>query len=427
MTSTSGASPVRSLHRARSAGDRADLHLVDLRVLQPEPAAARAEHRVRLVQRADPGAHASRRSPLPRRGRNSCSGGSSSRIVTGSPAIASKIPSKSDCWNGSSRSSAARRPALVVGEDHLLHDRQPLLAEEHVLGAAEADALGAELAGARGVLRVVGVRAHLQPAQLVGPAEDRLEVLVDLRRHERRPRRRTPRPVPPSIVITSPSRELVAAESSRRRRRATRPSQPATHGLPIPRATTAACEVMPPCTVRMPCAAIIPWMSSGVVSQRTRITGSPAFAALDGRVGVEDDRRRSRRPGEALRPLRDRPRAPPSGRSSGAAAGRAAPGRCARPPPRARSAPRRPSSTAAFSAAAAVRFADARLQQVEPLVLDGELDVLHVAVVLLEPAQRRRAAGRTPPASPRRIASTGCGVRMPATTSSPCAFARNSP
>ena len=80
------------------------------------------------------------------------------------------------------RRAAAR---LVVGQDHLLHDRQPLVAEEHVLGAAEADALRAELARAGRVLRGVGVRAHLQPAQRVGPAEDRLEVLVDLRRHER--------------------------------------------------------------------------------------------------------------------------------------------------------------------------------------------------------------------------------------------------
>ena len=31
-----------------------------------------------------------------------------------------------------------------------------------------------------------------------------------------------------------------------------RPSQPATHGLPMPRATTAACEVLPPRLVRMP-------------------------------------------------------------------------------------------------------------------------------------------------------------------------------
>ena len=39
------------------------------------------------------------------------------------------------------------------GHDHLLHDRQPVLAEEHVLGAAQADALGAELAGLGRVLR----------------------------------------------------------------------------------------------------------------------------------------------------------------------------------------------------------------------------------------------------------------------------------
>ena len=118
-------------------------------------------------------------------GRNSWSGGSRSRIVTGSPAIASKIASKSDCWNGRSRSSASRRPASSRGEDHLLHHRQPLVAEEHVLGAAEPDALRAELARLRRVLGVVGVRAHLESAQVVGPVEDRLEVLVDRGRDER--------------------------------------------------------------------------------------------------------------------------------------------------------------------------------------------------------------------------------------------------
>ncbi len=73
---------------------------------------------------------------------------------------------------------------FAVGEDHLLHDRQTV-AEEHVLGAAEPDALGAELPGARCILGVVGVRAHLQPPFDVRPAEDRLEVLVDLRRDQR--------------------------------------------------------------------------------------------------------------------------------------------------------------------------------------------------------------------------------------------------
>ena len=75
-------------------------------------------------------------------------------------------------------------PTLAVGEDHLLHDRQAV-AEEHVLGAAETDPLRAELACTCRVLGVVGVGTHLEPPLGVGPAEDRLEVLVDLRRHER--------------------------------------------------------------------------------------------------------------------------------------------------------------------------------------------------------------------------------------------------
>jgi len=54
-----------------------------------------------------------------------------------------------------------------------------------VLGAAEADALRAELPCLRRVLGIVGVRAHLEAAQVVGPVEDRLEVLVDRRRNER--------------------------------------------------------------------------------------------------------------------------------------------------------------------------------------------------------------------------------------------------
>src|SRR5438105_3612486 len=40
----------------------------------------------------------------------------------------------------------------------------------------------------------------------------------------------------------------------------------------MPRATTAACEVMPPRVVRIPSAACMPWISSGEVSIRTRIT-----------------------------------------------------------------------------------------------------------------------------------------------------------
>ena len=55
-------------------------------------------------------------------------------------------------------------------------------------------------------------------------------------------------------------------------------SAPHTHVRPMPRATTAACDVLPPRLVRMPLAATMPRRSSGLVSLRTRITSSPRSA-----------------------------------------------------------------------------------------------------------------------------------------------------
>ena len=73
---------------------------------------------------------------------------------------------------------------LVLGEDVVLDDHLPL-AEEHVLGAAQADALRAELAAERRVVRRVGVGAHAHRAELVGPRQDRVEVAGDLRLDQR--------------------------------------------------------------------------------------------------------------------------------------------------------------------------------------------------------------------------------------------------
>ncbi len=91
------------------------------------------------------------------------------------------------------------------------------------------------------------------------------------------------RPVVPSSEIQSPEWKtrsltfMVRDVSSMRWSPA-----PATQHLPMPRVTTAAWLVMPPREVRMPTATSMPWMSSGVVSARTRITGfflcCPAFA-----------------------------------------------------------------------------------------------------------------------------------------------------
>ncbi len=64
------------------------------------------------------------------------------------------------------------------GEDHPPDHRQPIRGEEHVLGAAQPDALGAEAAGVVGVLAGVGVGAHaeLALAHRVGPFQDRREL-----------------------------------------------------------------------------------------------------------------------------------------------------------------------------------------------------------------------------------------------------------
>jgi hypothetical protein len=84
-------------------------------------------------------------------------------------------------------------------------------------------------------------------------------------------------PVEPSIETGSPSlMTLPATFIVLALALMSRAPQPTTEGLPIWRPTTAACDVMPPVAVRIPCETNIPWMSSGTVSRRTRTTALPA-------------------------------------------------------------------------------------------------------------------------------------------------------
>lgn len=53
--------------------------------------------------------------------------------------------------------------------------------EEHVLGATEPDALGAEPAGHARIVRRIGVRAHLEPSTGIGPPEELGEAAIDRR------------------------------------------------------------------------------------------------------------------------------------------------------------------------------------------------------------------------------------------------------
>jgi hypothetical protein len=73
----------------------------------------------------------------------------------------------------------------VRGEDHLAHRQDAARLEEHVLGAAQADALGPELTRHARVRRRVGVRSHRQRPDPVGPAHQLGEGAAERGRHHR--------------------------------------------------------------------------------------------------------------------------------------------------------------------------------------------------------------------------------------------------
>ena len=266
MISSSGGSPERS-RTARAARKIArDLHLVDLRVEDRRAGTPRVPsigfvscsectRSSVLLELLEVVASARCARARPRcatsstPGRNSCSGGSSRRIVTGRPAISSKRPSKSCCWSGSSSSSAARRSssvsAMIIARIFGWRSAAMNMCsvrQRPMPSAPNSRAL-------RGVLGRVGVGAHAERAQLVGPAEHRLEVrrstsgstsgtssAVTMPRACRRSRSGRPRC----------STRAVHAHRLRPSGRSRAPTAPDTHGLPIPRATSAAWLALPP-------------------------------------------------------------------------------------------------------------------------------------------------------------------------------------
>ena len=152
----------------------------------------------------------------------------------------------------------------------------------------------------------------------------------------------------------------------------------------MPRATTAAWEVMPPRVVRMPSAACMPWMSSGEVSTRTRMTGRPAFFAASASSEVNTISPQAA-PGEAGRPVASTLRSA-FGSMVGWRSWSREVGSI-----RATASSREIRPSAARSTAMRKRrlggaLARAGLQHPELAALDGELEVLHVAVVPLQEA-----------------------------------------
>ncbi len=110
-------------------------------------------------------------------------------------------------------------------------------------------------------------------------------------------------PVVPFRVIQSPSLRMVPLIlTSRLASLILASPHPATQHLPIPRATTAACEVIPPRAVKIPSAASIPPISSGEVSLRTKITCSPRSFQASASSALKTMRPIAA-PGDAGRPL----------------------------------------------------------------------------------------------------------------------------
>ncbi len=112
--------------------------------------------------------------------KNSCRGGSSKRIVTGRPFISRNSPAKSSRWKGSSLASAFSRDSFVSAT--IISRNFVEVLEEHVLGAAQADPLGAEGdRRAAACVWLVGIRADPQLAVLVDPAHQLGVALIDFR------------------------------------------------------------------------------------------------------------------------------------------------------------------------------------------------------------------------------------------------------
>jgi len=70
---------------------------------------------------------------------------------------------------------------FVLSENHLAHRADPIFVEEHMLGAAKSDALGAEPERAARIRGRIGIGTNLELARGVGPLHQRFEFAGEFR------------------------------------------------------------------------------------------------------------------------------------------------------------------------------------------------------------------------------------------------------
>ncbi len=201
-------------------------------------------------------------------GKNSCNGGSKSRMVTGRPSIASKIPIKSDFWYGRSLTKAASRsPVLSAKIISCMYWIRSFSGPKNMCSVRQSPIPSAP--NSRATFASCGVSAFVRTrrSRYLSAQDIKIPKFPVISGSTRSVWPRITSPVEPFRVSQSPSRRtfplrvkvfsllLITASP-----------HPATQHLPIPRATTAAWEVMPPREVKIPTAACIPPISSGLVS-----------------------------------------------------------------------------------------------------------------------------------------------------------------
>src|SRR6185437_14782928 len=132
---------------------------------------ARRSSRKRKARTARPSEAAVSSMSSSERGRNSCSGGSNRRTVTGRPAMVVNNAEKSSVIVDEAVQSGTA-VGLVLGEDHAAERHHALGRKEHVFRAGEADAFRPETEGRLRRLDGFGVGAHADLARCVRPAEE---------------------------------------------------------------------------------------------------------------------------------------------------------------------------------------------------------------------------------------------------------------
>src|SRR5205085_6782840 len=75
--------------------------------------------------------------------------------------------------------------ANAVGENHLAHRGESLIAEEHVFGAAQSDAFSTKAARGFRIERSVAVSAHTEATELVRPLHQLMKIGTELRLNRR--------------------------------------------------------------------------------------------------------------------------------------------------------------------------------------------------------------------------------------------------